>query len=229
MQSTIITVSPIIQSGQCWIFFLAMSHIANAYRDEVNANRATLKKFNGQRWVNVGSGGISVGLANCISLDLDQTGQPYVAFTDSAASFRATVMKYDGSKWITVGNAGFSAGTANYTCIAISSAGVPYVAYSDNGNSDRATVMKYDSVDMGIFEHGGRLGLIYPNPGQEQITITTNTSGSLVIHNISGKQVLQQPVTKPTTTIDVRRLPGGVYFVRLTGDKNLSIGTFIKQ
>jgi hypothetical protein len=70
---------------------------------------------------------------------------------------------------------------------------------------------------------------LYPNPASTTITIETTAKGSLSIHNTSGQQLLQQDITGPATTIDVGNLPGGVYFVRLSWEKNVSVGKFIKQ
>ena len=69
----------------------------------------------------------------------------------------------------------------------------------------------------------------YPNPTSIAITIETQAKGTLVIRNTSGQQLLQQEITEPNTTIDVRGWKSGVYFVRVTGQKNVSVGRFIKQ
>jgi hypothetical protein len=106
--------------------------------------RATVMKFDGTNWVNVGNAGFSAGGSWCTSLAFSPSGEPYVAYGDYGNSYKATVMKFDGVSWITVGNAGFSAGLADYTSLAFSQSGEPYVAYSDSGNLWKATVMKYD-------------------------------------------------------------------------------------
>jgi hypothetical protein len=71
--------------------------------------------------------------------------------------------------------------------------------------------------------------LILPNPASTSITIETPAKCSLSIINLSGQQLLQQTITEPTTTIDVSGLKSGVYFVRLTGDKTVSVGKLLKQ
>ena len=70
---------------------------------------------------------------------------------------------------------------------------------------------------------------IYPNPTSTAINIKTTTKGSLTILNTSGQQILQQTITKPNTTIDVSGLKSGVYFVRLTGEKKVLAGKFVKS
>ena len=93
----------------------------------------------------LGSAGFSAGVATYISLGIDFSGTPYVAYADAANGNKATVMKYNGSIWVVVGSGGFSAGAA--TCISLAvdpGIGTPYVAYQDNANGSKATVMKYD-------------------------------------------------------------------------------------
>jgi hypothetical protein len=97
-------------------------------------------------WEAVGPAtGFSAGQANYISLALDGSDVPYVAYRDGANSDKATVMRYNtgSGAWETVGSAGFSAGEVEDTSLALDSSGVPYVAYGDGGNSDKATVMRY--------------------------------------------------------------------------------------
>ena len=73
---------------------------------------------------------------------------------------------------------------------------------------------------------------ISPNPASTQITIETpaiQAQSQLSISNISGQQLLTHEITEPKTLIDLSSLPSGVYFVRLTSEKNVAIGKFIKQ
>jgi Secretion system C-terminal sorting domain len=116
------------------------------YREYGNADKATVRKFNGSSWVTVGTAGFSAGIASYTSIAIDGSGTPYVVYGDYSptSSGRATVMKYNGSSWVTVGTAGFSAGQAFYTSIAIDGSGTPYVVYQDGGNTNKATVKKYN-------------------------------------------------------------------------------------
>lgn len=84
---------------------------------------------------------------------------------------------------------------------------------------------------VGINDHNQTINTlpIYPNPAKDNITIETHTKGSLFIHNISGQQLLQQDITETATTIDVSGLKSGVYFVRVTGERAVLVGKFIKQ
>ena len=78
-----------------------------------------------------------------MSLALDSTGTPFVAYSDGANSVKATVQKLVSGSWTVVGTAGFSAGLAFYTSLALDSTGTPFVAYSDFSNNNEATVQKF--------------------------------------------------------------------------------------
>jgi photosystem II stability/assembly factor-like uncharacterized protein len=84
---------------------------------------------------------------------------------------------------------------------------------------------------VGINDHHQTVNTlcIYPNPASTTITIQSPVKGSLYIHNTSDQQVLRQEVTEPTTTIDISTLPGGVYVVKVVGEKGVQVGKFIKE
>ena len=69
---------------------------------------------------------------------------------------------------------------------------------------------------------------IYPNPTSTSITIETPITGIIAILNTSGQAILQQLITEPATTIDIRALPSGVYLVRSTVERNVRVGKFVK-
>ena len=117
------------------------------YGDGANNNKATVMKFTGNNWETVGSAGFSAGSVingGFISLAINSSGTPYVAYRDDGNGFKATVKKYNGSNWETVGSVGFSAGAVYFTSIAINSSGTPYVAYTDIANGERTTVKKFN-------------------------------------------------------------------------------------
>jgi hypothetical protein len=112
---------------------------------------ATVMKFDGVDWVNVGNEGFSAGGVNYTSLAFSPSDwMPYVAYSDYAATISGavTVMKFNGTNWVNVGNSGFSAGNANFVNLAFSPTNnQPYVAYLDWGNSNKATVMRFDGTN----------------------------------------------------------------------------------
>ena len=82
-------------------------------------------------WQNIGNAGFSTGQAGCLSLALNPSGEPFVAFRDGMNPSKVTVMKFDGTNWMNVGNAGFSAGGTNFLSLKFSPSGQPYVAFQD--------------------------------------------------------------------------------------------------
>jgi hypothetical protein len=141
-------------------------------------------------------------------------------------------MKFDGSSWVNVGSAGFSAGAAGNSSLAFSPSGQPNVAYSDGANSEKATVMKYDSVYVGINEQQEKKLLLYPNPATDEISVDISEKAygsNLAIINIEGQQLITRQITEPKTQIDISTLPSGVYIVRLTGERTVTVGKIIKQ
>ena len=180
----------------------------------------------------VGNAGFSAGSVAFMNLAISQAGEPYVAFQDSLNSAKATLMKFNGTNWVYVGNAGFSAGAALWASFAFSPSEQPFVAYADGGNLNKATVMKYDSVMVGVSESAKLYFSIYPNPSSYQITIETSANPSksqLSISNINGQELITRQITASKTQLDISSLPSGVYFVRLTSEKCVVTGKFIKQ
>jgi len=75
--------------------------------------------------------------------------------------------------------------------------------------------------------------LIYSTSASSQITIETSTvppkNTYLTLYNLNGQQLIEQQITEPTTMIDVGALPGGIYFVRLTWEKGIQVGKFVRE
>ena len=203
-----------------------------SYTDYGNFQAATVMKFNGTNWVNVGIAGFSETVALYSSLTFNLTGQPYVAYMDFGNAGKATLKKFDGTNWLNVGNAGFSAGEAYYTDLAFSQSGEPYVAYEDGENFQAATVMKYDSVYVGMNELQKSGLSIYPNPTTDKLTIETSGASKghyLIVVNIEGQELIKKQVADHKTQVDISTFPSGIYFVKMTGEKRVQVGKFIKQ
>jgi hypothetical protein len=202
-----------------------------AYEDWGNSGNATVMKFNGTSWVNVGNAGFSTGIAHYTCLSFSSSDSlPYIAYEDFNNDRKATVMEFNGTNWVYVGPADFSAGATYNEDLAISSKGEPYVVYSDN--LGMLTVMRYDSVSVGINELQQSKFSIYPNPATNKITIEIaegQAPSQLSIINLNGEEVLTRSLIKPKTQIDITNLPSGVYFVRLTNDNAVEVGKFVKQ
>jgi hypothetical protein len=76
--------------------------------------------------------------------------------------------------------------------------------------------------------------ILYPNPASTQITISTPPTTSLkntflTIIDITGQEVLKYGLTQEQTVIDVSGLSQGVYFVKVSNDRTVKVGKFVKQ
>ena len=130
-------------------------------------------KFNGSSWELVGSAGFSAGYVEHISLALDASGTPYVAYSDiDNNSGKASVMKFTGNGttgWELVGSAGFSTGQADSISLALDASGTPYVAYRDLTNVAKASVKKFNGSSWELVGSEGfsaDMGALHiPRPG----------------------------------------------------------------
>jgi len=203
-----------------------------AYQDFAYADKASVMKYDGTHWINVGNAGFSTGLAIYTSLAFSPDGQPYVAYEDEEDYYgKAEVKKYDGTNWVNVGNKGFSSGEAGFLSLAFNQTGKPYVAYQDGENSLGVTVMKYDYQD-GINDLQQSPLFLYPNPFFDEICIETSENqnhSELSIINLDGQQIITRQITEPKTQLDIISLPSGIYFVRVTSERAVQVGKFIKQ
>jgi hypothetical protein len=70
----------------------------------------------------------------------------------------------------------------------------------------------------------------YPNPVIYQIIIENpaNQTFTISIVNLTGQELIILRISEPRTQIDIHDLPGGLYFIRLTDEKTIKVGKFIK-
>ena len=201
-----------------------------SYSDNAFGGRTTVMKFNGTNWENVGEPGFSLGSAGQIALTFDNSGIPYIVYTDdSTVAYAATVKKFDGTNWVTVGLPGFAATGCGFNSIAIDPSGTPYVCYQAFDSSQQEiAVMKYYSTE-GVNEtiQKSENLTISPNPtrGLFNVNIATSTSddAQITITNMLGEKVMEQKITTNKTTQLQLNVPAGVYFLSAdTGDGRIS-------
>lgn len=121
-----------------------------AYGDSSQGHKATVKRFNGSTWVNVGTPGFS-GIVNSLSLQMDGS-TPYLAYADANTGHgKAAVMKYNESAWEYVGERGFSQTDVHHISLFVYD-GIPFVGYKDGvpsggGGEGHSTVMGYNGTE----------------------------------------------------------------------------------
>lgn len=111
---------------------------------EENGADATIVKFNGSTWVNVGGPNTINGYPCSIGIN-PVTNAPYVLFGDASNGQKASVKMFNGSNWISVGIPAFSNEKINLTAIAFDPTGLPYIAFKDDQGLIR--VMKFDGTN----------------------------------------------------------------------------------
>ncbi len=72
---------------------------------------------------------------------------------------------------------------------------------------------------------------LFPNPVENVVNIETATGNltSFIITNTIGQQMLRQSMTPPLTTVEVNKLPAGLYYITLTGAEGNVVKKFIKK
>lgn len=75
---------------------------------------------------------------------------------------------------------------------------------------------------------------VFPNPVADKLTVYLtgdNTRKNLLVYDVNGKVIYSQLVTDMFTTLDVKKIPGGVYYLKLTDTKGnlLHSEKFVKQ
>lgn len=104
--------------------------------------------------------------------------------------------------------------------------------YGIMGPADTVTVQM--SVGTENFHVPGKLN-IYPNPGKNNIHILTGDqfSGELVVEffDIMGNKAItrKEPVVENLVNLEIGSLPAGIYLVRVTDGKHISLGRFVKM
>jgi photosystem II stability/assembly factor-like uncharacterized protein len=148
------------------------------------------------------------------------------ANTGYAVGYNGTIMKTtdEGTTWNII-----ASGTdVPLTSVCFPDANVGY-AVGGNGTILKTTNGGTRVVDLSFTSNTLN---IYPNPASTTITIETSdisNKNRLSILNLSGQELITRQITEPKTQIDISTLPSGVYFVRLTVEKTVQVGKFIKQ
>lgn len=107
-------------------------------------SKASVMKFNGSSWVQVGKARFSSANVEMPKLIFDHDNVPYVAYVSDWNYGKVGMKKFNGTDWVQVGAEGFASvyGVVN---IAVDSIGTPYVAFVDYDL--KANVMKFEGIN----------------------------------------------------------------------------------
>jgi Secretion system C-terminal sorting domain len=220
-------------NGTAWV-----NSWLTTYTYDANNNRTSGlgQNWNGSAWVNYSLTTYTYDASNNLTSELQQSwnGSAWVnhfqwLFTYDANNnlVSAFEQKWDGNAWVNHLKDNLTYDANNFT------ESESYKYWNNYGTNivGGDSIYYYFHTVVGVNElmvQDGNI-VVYPNPTSTSITIETITKGSLSIHNISGQQLLQQEITEPKTQLDISSLPSGVYFVRVTGEKVVQVGKFVKQ
>jgi hypothetical protein len=70
---------------------------------------------------------------------------------------------------------------------------------------------------------------VFPNPANDKIEVTGLINGTIEIINVQGQIVKTLNASSTKTTIDLTKLSGGVYLIKVKTDKGIAVKKLIKQ
>jgi len=107
------------------------------------------------------------------------------------------------------------------------------IYFDDNDvvNTNTVTDIIQATGTLNIHNTGKDNIQLYPNPATDELTIKTNqnTYTSLTIANTLGQLMLQQPLNTTQTTISLKTLPSGIYYISLKGENGYVVRKFVKM
>lgn len=104
-----------------------------------------------------------------------------------------------------------------------------YLINNGGANTDKITVYTYS--EAGINETNPIDFQIYPNPANEQLTITCAQAGKLTceIYGTNGSFIQSSIIENGKSSLNVEALENGIYLIKVIGDNGTSVQTFVKN
>jgi hypothetical protein len=89
-------------------------------------------------------------------------------------------------------------------------------------------------VGFAIYNDDNLLLKVYPNPARNLLTVKIKKTKFfqnplLGIYDLKGKLLMEQPINKENTEIDINSLKEGVYLIKMSEGKNTKIVKFLKN
>ncbi len=154
-------------AGKPWVFF--MDSVSPPF---------SMMTYNGTNWVYVDSAGIAVTQSQpfILSMDLDQSGTPYIAFVDYNHSYGASVMKHTASGWQYVGAQNFTPSSSDWLSLAIDNTGTPWLAFADGNVNGKLSVQKFNGSNWILQGTEGFSNGQYGIPSPLSLTFDNNNT-----------------------------------------------------
>ncbi len=113
-------------------------------------------------------------------------------------------------------------------------AGTYYVTVTDDNGCEKIDTVVVDfNIGINPFTTNNFQYTIYPNPATDELTIQPNLSFNnckIEITNTIGVKISSQEIKSPTTQLNIKSLPIGIYFIKLKMQNGeTQIKKFVKQ
>ncbi|MDR3706654.1 MAG: T9SS type A sorting domain-containing protein [Paludibacteraceae bacterium] len=133
------------------------------------------------------------------------------------------VCKFDGTSWTNYTKSNTNGGLSNDV--------VELLVYVDKQNKkwfSTSHISVLTESTSGLASVKAQPLSVYPNPTADELQLSTTTTGTLTISNLSGASVLQQTVTA-NATVSVASLPQGVYILHWTDGNSQKTAKLVKR
>jgi hypothetical protein len=124
-----------------------------AFRDKDALLGTTVVKLVDNKWMVVGTRGVSYGRGAYHSLSVATDGTVYLTYLDEHFGYNATVQRFKNNKWELLDKHGFT--KAYEPKIIVGTDGIPYFSYIENDYTQKLSVLKWED-DQWIPVGGGK-------------------------------------------------------------------------
>ncbi len=144
------------------------------------------------------------------------------------------INSFDGTNTITPVDSTFDSGLNDIECFQ----NTVYLsgAFDNSANTPTFRLSRLVDAGNGINEVGNESGVkIYPNPASETVTVMLRQAQhdiqEIVISNLLGEvvQSLKYKVQRPSVTINISKLPRGIYLLRVQTNDGWQVGKVVKE
>jgi hypothetical protein len=121
--------------------------------------------------------------------------------------------------------------TIAYLIEAVNSAGCN-PSKSGGHNSTRSNVQRNYSVSVPLISGNNMNIKIFPNPANSNICIESENElkdAEITIYNIHSQIMLQMPLQKKITELDISKLVKGVYVIKILSEKGIAVKKLVKD